>query len=149
AGLPLPLYLTTNYDDFMVQALAKQDKDPRRDLCRWNPEIQDEPSVFEKEPGYQPTVANPLVFHLHGHTRPESLVLTEDDYLRFLAAMAGEQDLLPPPVQKGLATASLLFLGYRLADWNFRVLLQGLRPRAQRMSVVVLKPPEGTDEVRQ
>ena len=88
----------------------------------------------------------PLVFHLHGHTLPESLVLTEDDYLRYLAAMASNPDLLPAPVQKALTSASLVFIGYRLADWNFRVLLQGLRPTALRRSVVVLKPPEDSEE---
>jgi len=36
ADLPLPLYMTTNYDDFMIQALKSRNKDPKRELCRWN-----------------------------------------------------------------------------------------------------------------
>lgn len=36
SGLPLPVFLTTNYDDFMVAALRSRDKDPRREVCRWN-----------------------------------------------------------------------------------------------------------------
>jgi hypothetical protein len=147
AELPLPVYMTTNYDDFMVRALKSRHRDPRRELCRWNALIQDEPSVFENEPAYKPTVANPLVYHLHGHTRAESLVLTEDDYLRFLGAVASEPNLLPQTVQAAIAGASLLFIGYRLADWNFRVLFHGLRPNALYRSVAVLVPPAGPDAV--
>jgi hypothetical protein len=88
AGLPLPVYLTTNYDDFMVAALRQRAKDPRREVCRWNssPSMRAEPTVLD--PAFVPTPANPVVFHLHGHIGlPESLVLTEDDYLDFLVAV--------------------------------------------------------------
>jgi len=151
AELPLPIYLTTNYDDFMVQALKGKYREPRRDYCRWNELTRMQPTVFEREPNYRPTPANPLVFHLHGHTDPNSLVLTEDDYLSFLASLQ-EPNLLPEPVRIALASAtSLIFLGYRLADWNIRVLLQGLRRLSQglsnrdNLSVMVLLPPEGAD----
>src|SRR5689334_13989864 len=36
ADLNLPVYMTTNYDDFMVQALAAKHRDPRQEYCRWN-----------------------------------------------------------------------------------------------------------------
>ena len=37
AGLPLPLYITTNYDDFMHQALTKQkEKNSKTFISRWN-----------------------------------------------------------------------------------------------------------------
>lgn len=155
AELPLPVYLTTNYDDFMVQALKAKYKDPRRESCRWNELTRMQPTVFEQEPNYRPTPANPLVFHLHGHTDPNSLVLTEDDYLSFLASLQ-DPALLPEPVRMALASAtSLLFLGYRLADWNIRVLLQGLRRLSQglsnqnNLSVMVLLPPDGPDAEQQ
>jgi len=144
ADLPLPIYLTTNYDDFMVCALKSRHKDARRELCRWNTLIDNEPSVFDHD--FTPTVANPVVFHLHGHSIAESLVLTEDDYLYFLANL-GRDKLLPIPVQRALQRSTCVFIGYRLADWNFRVLFQGLR--AHRMagaSIAVLKPP-GDDEL--
>src|SRR5262245_29760419 len=144
ARLPMPVFITTNYDDFMYRALTARNKSPRREMCRWNHLIKDVPSVFETEPGYKPSAANPLVFHLHGHSLPESLVLTEDDYLRFLAAMSGRwSDLIPRSVQEALDRKALVFIGYRLADWNFRVLLQGLRPSAQRRSYLVIPPPTG------
>ncbi len=149
AELPFPVYLTTNYDDFMVKALEERRKRPYREMCRWNDLIQDEPSIFEKQLDYQPHPALPLVFHLHGHTRAESLVLTEDDYLRFLARMASDEKLLPEPVKKALRLPALLFVGYRLADWNLRVLLQGLRTTRETLSIVVMPPPKGPGPVQE
>ena len=35
AGLPLPIVITTNYDDFMLRALKWKLKDARREICRW------------------------------------------------------------------------------------------------------------------
>src|SRR5215207_7948168 len=84
AELPIPVFMTTNYDDFMTQALRRRGKDPKREICRWNrsPAIKTEPTVLG--PSFAATPANPVVFHLHGHLDvPESLVLTEDDYLDF------------------------------------------------------------------
>jgi SIR2-like domain len=149
AELPFPVYLTTNYDDFMVAALTQRLKRPYRELCRWNDLVRDEPSVFDLPSNYQPHPATPLVFHLHGHTRPESLVLTEDDYLRFLARMAADETLLPEPVKKALRLPALLFIGYSLADWNLRVLLQSLRPTRETLSIVVMPAPKGPGPVQE
>ncbi len=154
ARLPLPVYLTTNYDNFLFQALRGQKKDPRREVCRWNSAVRDEPSVFDGEPRFEPSPANPLVFHLHGHfDLRESLVLTEDDYIDFLVRVTRDEALLPPRVRRSLTGASLLFLGYRISDWTFRVLYQSLvvylEKSLQRGHVSVQLVPGGeeiTDE---
>jgi len=113
-----------------TRALKWKLKDARREICRWQDILQHVESIFEKEPRYKPTPANPLVFHLHGALDvSESLVLTEDDYLTFLANIAAKPDLLPDVVQQAFAATSFLFIGYRLGDWNFRVLFQTLRAR--------------------
>ncbi len=89
ADLPLPVYLTTNYDDYMAMALRSRHKNPQVEVCRWHDSLKPEASGFSSPPGYQPTVANPLVYHLHGHQeRVESLVLTEDDYLDYLVKIS-------------------------------------------------------------
>ena len=127
ADLPLPVYLTTNYDKFMVDALRHRNREPRRELCSWNRYIDQRPSVFDAESDYEPSPANPVVFHLHGHDEvPESLVLTEDDYLDFLVNHTRERQLLPARIEGALANASLIFIGYSLTDWTFRVLYRGL-----------------------
>jgi hypothetical protein len=43
-------------------------------------------------------------------------------------------------IQQVFAATTFLFIGYRLGDWNFRVIFQALRARQQFSSVVVLKP---------
>ena len=142
ASLNLPVYLTTNYDDFMFRALRAAERDPRQELCRWHSGLRNFPSVFETEPAYRPSAANPLVFHLHGHqNEPDSIVLTEDDYLKFMINFTRDPTLLPSPVRDAISASTLLFLGYRLADWNFRVLFQMLRPDPDYMSIAVLLPP--------
>jgi hypothetical protein len=126
ADLPLPVYVTTNYDDNMFQALEERNRQPKREFCRWNKyaEVVGKPSVLKQ--GFKPTVANPLVFHLHGHHQtPQSMVLTEDDYLNFLIRVTESPKLLPPVINTAL-TKSLLFVGYSLSDWTFRVLFRGL-----------------------
>jgi hypothetical protein len=127
ADLPLPIYITTNYDDFMTQALRSRHRDPSRELCRWNSLVRDRPSVFDLGSSSEVNVANPVVFHLHGHDEvPESLVLTEDDYLDFLVGVSRDAQIIPRRIEKALASTSLLFIGYSLADWDFRVLFRGL-----------------------
>jgi SIR2-like domain len=150
ASLPLPVFVTTNYDNFMLSALKWKDKDACLEICRWYQLLQRLPSVFEKNPDYIPTAASPVVFHLHGFMDvSESLVLTEDDYLTFLASMASNSKLLPFAIERAIATTSFLFIGYRLGDWNFRVLFQALRPRNQFSSVVVLLPPHKSEPNRE
>jgi hypothetical protein len=131
ADLNLPIYITTNYDSFMYLALQERQRDPKRELCQWNPLVDlKTPSVFSMEEAkteYEPTPANPLVYHLHGHyDTPQSMVLTEDDYLNFMVNFSSDQNFLPAPIRAAFAGTSLLFIGYSLSDWNFRVLFRGL-----------------------
>jgi hypothetical protein len=144
AKLPVPIYITTNYDDFMEQALRLEGKDPQPEICRWNshPAVQNAPGVLRDDPDFEPTPRKPLVFHLLGQAPiPESLVLTEDDYLDFLVAVARNEEVLPDRIREAFAGTSLLFIGYSLADWDFRVLHRGLvmtgEAALRRISVTV------------
>src|SRR5690242_12577815 len=155
AKLPLPIYITTNYDDFLFQTLKLLGKTPSLELCGWNNFVaKKHKSVLKGRSRITPTKDNPVVFHLHGHKdMPESLVLTEDDYLDFLVKVSRQQELLPPRIQEAVSSSSLLFIGYRLADMNFRVLFRGLvnsMPGALRyLSLAVQLPPnEGTEAER-
>jgi hypothetical protein len=94
-----------------------------------------------------------VVFHLHGHVdTPSSIVITEDDYLDFLVNISGDDLLLPKRIQKSLVDASVLFIGYGLADWNFRVLLQGLSRIMEkglgRQHFAVMIPPGGNSKTQ-
>ncbi|GAB61460.1 MAG: SIR2 family protein [Candidatus Jettenia sp.] len=127
AEMPFRIYMTTNYDDLIIRALNVYNKSPERELCRWNKHVKDLPSIFDE--GFKPTEKNPVVFHLHGHDKvPESIVISEDDYLDFLVNISRNnlQQLIPPIIQCALSRGSLLFIGYRMADMNFRVIFKGL-----------------------
>jgi hypothetical protein len=154
AGLPLDcvpkLILTTNYDVLVENALEKRgipyiaishvmrgSKNAGRFLCS-EPSSSDEPGTHirtlkelrqylfdleEKQPSHV------IVYKMHGTARMrfgealiDSVVLTENDYIEFFAL-----DLLkkiPETVVDQLSRGHLLFLGYSLEDWNFRVLLR-------------------------
>jgi hypothetical protein len=127
ASLNLPLYLTTNASNFMVEALKDRGKNVSRELCRWNEKLDGLPSIFEDHPDYQPSPDAPLVYHLFGNdTQPDSLVLTEDNYLDFLVRVSAESERIPAPIWAALANSSLMFLGYSIYDWEFRAIMRGL-----------------------
>ncbi len=127
ANLNLPLYLTTNPDSFMTEALAAAGREPAREICPWNDLLDGLPSLFEDDPDYEPTPEEPLVYHLFGNDKePDSLLVTEDDYLDYLVRISAEMERIPDYIWATLTDSSLLFLGYSLDDWEFRVIMRGL-----------------------
>lgn len=127
AELPFPIYITTNLSNLLDEALTASGKAPRVELCRWNNDLDYLPSIYDETPDYRPDVTNPLIYHLFGRcTEPDSLVVTEDDYFDFLIGVTQNKDLIPTVVRRALADTALLFLGFRLDDWNFRVLFRSI-----------------------
>jgi hypothetical protein len=156
ADLNLPIYITTNYDKFMEDALKSRGKEPVSEFCRWNKlgEAGGITSVFDRETQYIPTEARPLVYHLHGIVdKPQSMVLTEDDYIDFIVNLSSNNNIIPPTIRRLLATSSLLFIGYSLEDINFRIIFRGivnyLGARYQLASVGVLLSPSGIVQDKQ
>jgi hypothetical protein len=159
ADLRLPVYVTTNYDDLMYEALADRGRAPQRAICPWyttdRAEVEEATILFRKAAGYNPDSDRPIVYHLHGHhSKPESLVLTEDDYIEFLVRVSADPKLLPAVIQRSLSSKMLLFVGYSLEDWTFRVIFRGLLstrpPLAGHSHVSVQLPPlaERSDDER-
>ena len=114
AQLKLPIYVTTSPFDFLERAILANGRSPRTQICFWS----GEPLRYDKEShqidyAFAPTPETPLVYHLFGlESYPESLVLTEDDYLDFLAAISQDahqqRPLLPWYLRKALTQSSLL-----------------------------------------
>ncbi|HSR31383.1 MAG TPA: CHAT domain-containing protein [Anaerolineae bacterium] len=133
AELPLPLYVTTNPDSFMVEALEHRGRSPRRLGPRWEPRAGSPQYILSPKPSPD----EPVVLHLNGHDGdPEQrrhLVLSEDDYLVHFVRIARDQDtILPMNILSEISQHCFLFLGYNTEDWAFRVILQGLlKPIAQ------------------
>jgi len=153
AGLDLPLYITTNPGNLMADALRAEGKDPVVEICRWNTYLAAQPSIFDRgsgEAGYRPSVQRPLVYHLFGRLGiSESLVLTEDDYFDFLTGVTSNNDLIPTVVLRALTDSALLFLGFNIGEWDFRVLfrsimrLEGRSRRSLYAHVAAQIDPEG------
>ncbi|MGH2520983.1 MAG: CHAT domain-containing protein [Anaerolineales bacterium] len=127
AQLPLPIYITTNVDNLMAAALKEAGKDPQVLLCPWNDYVEQAESIYDKEPDYRPTPERPLVYHLFGRlSEPDSVVLTEDNYFDFLIGVTSNKELIPSGVRRALADTALLFLGFQMDDWPFRVLFRSI-----------------------
>ena len=126
AQFPIKAFLTTNYDDFLRVALLRAGKAPTVAVSEWWD------TSGAETPLPEPTVDQPLVYHLHGSwSDPSSLVLTEADYLTYLVNMVDSRTFegrppLPEVVLNAMSTRPLLFIGYSLQDWTFRVLFHGL-----------------------
>ena len=126
ASMPVKVFVTTAWTDLLQDAMKH--REPRKtpvtlffpwtDRCDW-----DEPAEFD-----EPTVECPWVYHLFGRLHNlDSLVLTEDDYLEWLKAWIEKHNTIPPAVKASLVKNSLLFLGYSLDDWDFRVVFQSIK----------------------
>jgi hypothetical protein len=151
AELQLPVYITTNYDNLMYDALADAGVKPELVICPWSDRF-DSPSVYDREPNFVPSPDRPLVYHLFGHfSVPDSLVLTEDDHFEFLIGVTKNNALIPSRVRRVLVDSATMFLGFQLDDWSFRIFfryimdMQGSRGREKYAHIAVQVDP---DEIR-
>lgn len=123
ALLDFPLIMTTNYDHLFENALNKVDKEPRK-------------GVYDPG-GAKPTIdfpdddiKRPFLFKVHGDIdAPESLVVTDEDYIQFLLRMGDREPYHPIPetFRVQFKRWPTLFIGYRLTDFNLRLLFKALR----------------------
>ena len=158
AELEMPIYITTSPFDFLERALKANHRNPRTQICFWS----EAPATYMDEAhkmdyDFKPTIENPMVFHVFGlEAYPESMVLNEDDYLDFLATISEDvtqkHALIPVYLRKALTKSSLILLGYRLRDWDFRVMFRGLinsTPSSLRRFnlAIQLDPPQQTPAV--
>ncbi len=131
ARLNLPIYVTTSYFDFLERAIIIEGRTPRTQICFWSGDESNILPDHRIDPNFIPSATNPVVYHLFGFEKyPRTLVLSEDDYLAFLAEATKGPDVHKPVIPLYLADAlrsmSLILLGYNLHDWDFRVLFRGV-----------------------
>jgi hypothetical protein len=126
AKLPVKIYITTSYSDFLESALKLEDKKPRTQLCFCKKSTVD-PS-FLPDRDFRPDADHPAVVHLFGLEQySNTLVLSEDDHINFLLSAVEEinsPDVYPSYLRGALPEASLFLLGYHLRDWDFRTLFR-------------------------
>jgi hypothetical protein len=155
ADLKLPLYLTTNFDNFMALALRARGLVPRRETVAWREGASQDAGRPHYDLDPPPSADQPVVMHLFGtDDDPLSMVLTEDDYLDYLSRISRDYEyLLPTSVNEALASTTLLFLGYRLEDLDLKVILRGLLTnldleRWGMLHVAVQIESSGVDEAK-
>ena len=126
--LPSRIYITTNFDNMMADALKEAGRAPEVVICPWSERFYAD-SIYDREPGYLPTSDRPLVYHLFGHISvPDSMVLTEDDYFEFLIGFTANKKrtppIIPPAILRAFTDSALLVLGFHLDDWAFRAMFR-------------------------
>ena len=140
---PLSLVITTNYDLFLERELDSrnirhkvfiQDKSERIDEF-WRPEQDTEVTLYK----------------FHGCLdKVESIVITDEDYIEFLCGIFGESKI-PYYFKNLVQSKSLLFIGYSLLDWDFRVFFKSVeeqrKSNKKKHFAVLLKPTELSDDV--
>jgi DNA-binding SARP family transcriptional activator len=159
-GAPHQLIVTTNYDLALERAF--EDAGEEVDVVAYVATGSHRGRFWHRPPGEAPrpidvpnTYATELslerrtiVLKLHGAVDPlperewESFVITEDDYIDYL----GRSELtavVPVALAARLRRSHFLFLGYEMADWNLRLILNriwGERPVGYRSWAVQHAP---------
>jgi DNA-binding SARP family transcriptional activator len=159
-GAPHQLIVTTNYDLALERAFedAGEEVDivayvaagPQRGRFWHRPPSEpprpiDVPNTYATELSLE---RRTIILKLHGAVDPlperewESFVITEDDYIDYL----GRSELtavVPVALAARLRRSHFLFLGYEMADWNLRLILNriwGDRPVGYRSWAVQRSP---------
>jgi hypothetical protein len=130
SALDTPVFFTTGWTDLLQNAMRARGKEPRTMIYPWyrGAEWRDiESRDLRQWP--PPTVESPWVCHLFGRLDVHrSLVLTEDDYFTWLISWSKRTKM---PTRLSALTAALvsrplLFVGFHLRDWDFKVLLRSI-----------------------
>ena len=127
AALDFPLVITTNYDNLFEVALAQQMKQPVKRI--YDRSQQAEANDF---PG-DPTPQFPFLFKIHGDVvdDPDSVVITDEDYIHFMMRMgaSSQHNPIPETLLYRFKKDATLFIGYSLLDYNLRLLFKTLQWR--------------------
>jgi predicted RNase H-like HicB family nuclease len=136
ADLEFPIVITTNYDHLYEQALENKAEEERskgetvtqHQVCIYSPNYTTKTKTVDCLPSPNPKM--PYVLKIHGDIdKPESIVLTDEDYIQFVLRMSDKQPFHPfgNNVLAHLMKWPTLFIGYSLVDYNLRLLFKTLR----------------------
>jgi DNA-binding SARP family transcriptional activator len=142
-GAPHQLIVTTSYDLALEQALLEAGEEfdvvsyiasgrHRGRFCHLAPDGTASPIEIPHTYATELSLERrTVVLKLHGRFDPspdrewESFVVTEDDYIEYLA-QSDVSASVPVGLAAKLQRSHFLFLGYTMADWNLRVVLKRL-----------------------
>lgn len=136
ASLGFPIVITTNYDDLYEKALKQKALEEGQSGA---PPVQYDVSIYSPNNSVQlktddcratPSQDRPYILKIHGDiSKPESIVITDEDYIQFVLRMSDKHPFHPvgKNVLAYLNKWITLFIGYRLTDYNLRLLFKTLR----------------------
>ena len=125
AEIDFPIVVTTNYDRLYEQALGVLAKNVSTII--YNPKREETAQLHGL-----PKKDERWLFKIHGCvSNSESIVITDEDYIRFVMRMNDNEEFHPVPqkIRSQLADWPTLFVGYSLLDYNLRLLFRTLRWR--------------------
>ena len=139
----IKVVLTSNYDTLLENELTSYGRNLTKHIYNMqNPRTAHfHPSIFFDE--------KDIILHkMHGSIdEPSSMVITQSDYIRYLAHLKDLDRGMPEYFRTTmLPHFTLLFLGYSLEDWNFRVIWEGVLAShqnhgLQKISYAIVKNP--------
>jgi hypothetical protein len=131
AKCPFRIIVTTAQDQIFRQALERQSKIPREYVYAYN---EKRLSFLDDE---EFSAESPIVYYLYGNNdSPTSLVLSENNLLDFVLAIARDRPIFPNTILRQLREHTLLFVGFGIKYWYLRVILK-LLIRAMEIRVGV------------
>jgi prophage maintenance system killer protein len=117
------IIITSNYDDLLEQEIPKYGRKLARHV--YNPR-NPRTGHFDFTTFLE---TDDIVLHKMNGTaeEPGSMVITQSDYIYYLANLTDIDRGMPEYFRKiMIPQCTLLFLGYSLEDWNFRVIWEGV-----------------------
>ena len=125
--MPFKAYISTNPDSLLELAF--------QDYARTNKNNQRHPIVWHcgkdgtnvRLAAGTPNIDHPLLAYVYGTlSQPDTLVLTEQDYYHHLINSATSGAASVRELNRIFVNSSLIFLGFRLHEWDFRIFFRGL-----------------------
>ncbi|MFO1430693.1 MAG: CHAT domain-containing protein [Candidatus Competibacteraceae bacterium] len=114
------IYVSANAVPLLDKFLEKSGKSPQPLITQWRDERRAETEFYP-----DPKPDKPYVYYVYGRVDNDTTwVLTEDDFFDYLIRSSLYYTLMPDVIGKALTSNSLLFLGFNLNDWKFRILLR-------------------------
>jgi hypothetical protein len=138
AELPFKIYINASPDNLLEQALRDKGRNPQALYFCWKSELM-KPSLVERLAALQgqtPTPEAPLLYYPFGTLDdPASWVLSEDDYFEYLMWINKPNNALPDLLKVAWKENALLFLGFKMSDWGFRVLYRSILNEDRRREI--------------
>lgn len=129
--IDFPIVITTNYDQLFEVAQHRWNAaHPDRARTLRSSIYDPRPEALTEEYLHVPAPNERWFFKIHGCvSKPESIVITDEDYIKFIMRMNAAETHQPIParIRALLSEWTTLFVGYSLLDYNLRLLFRTLR----------------------